>query len=208
MATSIKICGVRDAQSLAKCVELGVDWVGFNFVTDSKRWIDPELAAALIATIPAGGPLPVGVFKDQAPNNVLRVARKTGIKVVQLHGGEPAGYCAAVGGAFDIWKALPGEGLTDEEFEAYAGVVDGFVLDGRVAGSGEGWNYAASAPFFAMYDDLPVLLAGGLNVGNVTAALSATGATGADVASGVEEGGNMTPRMIEEFVLSARGGQS
>ena len=208
MATGIKICGVRDAESLQKCIEVGVDWVGFNFVTDSKRWIDPDAAAELIATIPADGPVAVGVFQDQAPNNVLRVARKTGVKVVQLHGKEPVPYCSAVGGAFELWKALPGDGLTREVFEDYASVVDGLVLDGRVGGSGDGWDYAASAEFFGAYDDLPVLLAGGLNPSNVAAALSAAGARAADVASGVEEGGQMSPTLIETFVRAARGGAS
>ncbi|MFT6398066.1 MAG: phosphoribosylanthranilate isomerase [Bradymonadia bacterium] len=208
MATSIKICGIRDADSLAKCIALGVDWVGFNFVPDSKRWIEPEAAAALIATIPSDGPIPVGVFKDQAPNNVLRVARKAAIKIVQLHGEEPVPYCAAVGGAFDIWKALPGDRMTKESFEDYASVVDGFVLDGRIPGSGEGWDYAAAAEFFGIYNDLPVLLAGGLHPVNVAAALRASSASGADVASGVEEGGQMRPELIEEFVRNARGGVS
>lgn len=208
MASSVKICGVRDAQSLATCVEQGVEWVGFNFVPDSSRWIDPAEAAVLIASIPADGPVPVGVFKDQAPNNVLRVAKKTGVKVVQLHGEEPPAYCSAVGGAFEIWKALPGAGLTRETFEEYASFVDGFVLDGRIGGSGQDWDYAAAAEFFGLYDDLPVLLAGGLTPQNVCAALAAASAKGADVASGVEEDGTMRPMLIEEFVRNARGGLS
>ena len=204
----VKVCGIRDAQSLERCVELGVDWVGFNFVPDSRRWIEPDVARGLIETLPEGGPVPVGIFQDQAPNNVLRVAKKTGVHVIQLHGSEPVPYCAAISGPFEIWKALVGESVTLAEFEAFASVVDGFVIDGRTGGSGKEWAYASAAPLFGAYDDLPVLLAGGLSAESVAAAASAASASAVDVASGVEDGGKMTPASVERFVRAARGDQS
>lgn len=206
MAIGVKICGVRDASSLERCVELGVDWVGFNFSPESRRWIDPTEAASLIASLPDDGPVPVGVFQDQAPNNVLRAARKAGVRVVQLHGGEPPAYCAAVAGPFDIWKALVGASVSAGELDAYAAFVDGFVLDGRDGGSGRAWDYAACRPLFEAYDDLPVLLAGGLAPATVAAAIQASGARSVDVASGVEDEGKMTPERVSEFVAAAREG--
>lgn len=51
-----------------------------------------------------------------------------------------------------------------------------------------------------------VLLAGGLNPGNVAAAISAVGPWGVDVATGVERpDGSKHPELIREFVASARG---
>lgn len=206
MAVRVKICGVRDAASLERCVALGVDWLGFNFSPESRRWIDPTDAAELIASLPDDGPVPVGVFQDQAPNNVLRAARKAGVRVVQLHGSEPPAYCAAVAGPFDVWKALVGASVSDGALDEYAAFVDGFVLDGREGGSGRAWDYASCGSLFEAYDDLPVLLAGGLTPDSVVAAVEASGASAVDVASGVESDGLMTPERISAFVVAAREG--
>jgi phosphoribosylanthranilate isomerase len=207
MAMRIKVCGVRDADSLRQCVELGVDWVGFNFVPDSPRWIEPDEARALIDSLSDDGPVPVGIFQDQAPNNVLRAAKKAGVGVIQLHGTEPPPYCAALGGPIEVWKALVGESATRQEFEAYAPYVDGFVIDGRVGGSGASWDYREARPLFAACDDLPVLLAGGLSPANVAHAAEAAIASAVDVASGVEEAGVMSAERIAHFVRAARGGE-
>ena len=205
MAMRIKVCGVRDLPSLQRCVALGVDWVGFNFQPDSSRWIAPDEARRLVDAIPEGGPVPVGIFQNQAPNHVLRAAKKAGVQVIQLHGTEPVPYCAALGGPIELWKALVGESATLEELEAYGSAVDGFVIDGRRGGSGATWSYADASPLFGAYDDLPVLLAGGLTPGNVAQAADAASASAVDVASGVEEDGVMTPDRIEQFVRAARG---
>jgi phosphoribosylanthranilate isomerase len=53
---------------------------------------------------------------------------------------------------------------------------------------------------------LPLLLAGGLNVGNVASALGAVGPWGVDVASGVETDGQTDPIKVAAFIARVRAG--
>jgi phosphoribosylanthranilate isomerase len=53
--TRIKICGIRDQDSLAAAVEAGADAVGFVFVEGSPRAIDPGEADGLVSMLPPGG---------------------------------------------------------------------------------------------------------------------------------------------------------
>lgn len=213
MATTVKVCGVRDRVGLDACVEAGADFVGFNFAPGSARRVDVDVARELVAAIPDGGPVAVGVFADQMPGDVMRIARAVGIEVVQLHGSESPAYCSAIGG-FRVWKAVRQPGMDRATLEAFAAWCDGLVVDGRDAGSGEAWDYGRLRPL--LDDDgtvtgAPVLVAGGLTSDTVADALRRSGAAGADVASGVERGEAgarvVDPTKVAAFVAAARGGQ-
>ena len=217
MKPMIKICGVRDAAGLRACLDAGVDAIGFNFVPGSKRWIEPSAARALLedaglrgegTTIaPDARPRIVAVFRDQAAGTISRMAKTLGADAVQLHGTEPPGLCAALGG-FDVWKALSGPDADAATLDAYASLVDLLLVDGRVPGSGEAWNYAELRALLdddGSFDGVPVLVAGGLSADNVARALELSGAAGADVASGVETEGVMDAERIAAFVAAARG---
>jgi phosphoribosylanthranilate isomerase len=203
----VKVCGVRDAAGLAACVEAGVDWIGLNFVPTSRRRIAIDDARALASTLPEDGPRVAGVFRDQMPGDVMRIARDVGLHAVQLHGSEPPTYCAALGG-LEVWKAVDGSAATREQLEEFAAWCDMLLLDGRNAGSGEPWTFADAR---ALLDEhgtvsgIPVLLAGGLDPTNVADALRASGAAGVDVASGVERDGAIDRARVVEFVKVARG---
>ena len=170
MAPSVKICGLRTPADVDACVAAGVDYVGFNFAPESARRVDAEVARALIARLPSDGPIPVGVFRNQTANAVMRNARAAGVHVVQLHGAEPPPFCSAIG-EFDIWKALVGDEVSEAELRAYASVCDGLLVDGRSPGSGAAWDYARVAPWLegGEFDGLPVWVAGGLTPSNAKA---------------------------------------
>ena len=44
MTALLKICGVRRAEDYRVCVALGVDSIGLNLWTGSRRYLDPEAA--------------------------------------------------------------------------------------------------------------------------------------------------------------------
>ena len=46
--TRVKICGVTTVADARRCVELGADAVGVNFVTGSPRRVDLERARAIV----------------------------------------------------------------------------------------------------------------------------------------------------------------
>ena len=68
MSLGLKICGLTRAEDLRACIELGVDAIGLNLWPESKRFVDPIVAAELLAglVIPPKSVVPtrVGVFVD------------------------------------------------------------------------------------------------------------------------------------------------
>jgi phosphoribosylanthranilate isomerase len=82
----VKICGITNEEDALMAVALGADALGFVFATSSRQ-ITPGAAADIIKRLPPDV-LPVGVFRDQAPDRVIDVALRVGCRGVQLHGHE------------------------------------------------------------------------------------------------------------------------
>ena len=59
--TLIKVCGITSLDDAKCCVDLGVDLIGFNFFSQSKRYIPPATATTLAKEI-AGKISKVGLF--------------------------------------------------------------------------------------------------------------------------------------------------
>jgi phosphoribosylanthranilate isomerase len=165
----------------------GADALGLNFYPRSPRYVTAETAAVLTRTRPALGSL-VGVFVNESPDIIRARVRECGLTAVQLHGDEPPEACAGYG--VPVIKALRVRGPEDvERARAYMGVGDvaTLLLDGAAPGYGGGgvgfdWSLVARLSDAGV----PVLVAGGLNPGNVQEAVRATKPYGVDVASGVE----------------------
>ncbi len=165
----------------------GADALGLNFYPRSPRYVTAETAVVLARTRPALGTV-VGVFVNESPDIIRARVRECGLTAVQLHGDEPPEACAGYG--VPIIKALRVRGPEDvERARTYVGVGDvaTLLLDGAAPGYGGGgvgfdWSLVARLSDAGV----PVLVAGGLNPGNVQEAVRATKPYGVDVASGVE----------------------
>ena len=83
----IKICGITNLDDARLCVAAGADALGFIFVEGTPRYIRPEVAAAIIAELPAFV-TPVGVFWDHAAGHVKAVAEQCRLGALQFHGDE------------------------------------------------------------------------------------------------------------------------
>lgn len=193
----VKICGLKTPHDVDVAVEAGADAVGFVFAPGSPRTIGAAEARELAARVP-DGVLTVGVFRGQPLEEVRRLAEESGVRGVQLHGDEPAEYYARL--------RAPGRTLlrATAEHVARCGEYgeDLLLIDAPDPGSGKPWNWG-SAQFTAPEGHW--LLAGGLSPANVREALSATGAWGVDVSSGVErERGVKSPELIRAFIEAAR----
>lgn len=190
--TFIKVCGLRDAQSVDTAVRLGVDAIGFVFASSVRQISVPD-ATALIARI--AGAEPVGVFKGNPLEEIVAVAEATGLRTVQVHdltGPEQVEQLHAAGVQV-IRAVVAGDGSGD--FGA-----DRLLVDGAVAGAGHTWDWSTVAAPAGEW-----ILAGGLDADNVSDALAATGAWGVDVSSGVESvRGVKDPSLIEKFVEAVR----
>ncbi len=205
----IKMCGVTRLADALAAVAAGVDALGFIFFEKSPRYIDPEAARLIIEQLPPFVDA-VGVFVDKKNREVDEIVQYCRLGYVQLHGEESPKYCEHLvrfASPCQVIKAFRvGSHTSSDEFAAYAPHVKGFLLDtfrpDQVGGTGTSFDWSMVADL-----DLqkPFILAGGLDVNNIAAAIQAVQPYGVDVNSGVEQRpGIKDHRLIREFVYTVR----
>ncbi|HMK42867.1 MAG TPA: phosphoribosylanthranilate isomerase [Dissulfurispiraceae bacterium] len=182
-ALKIKICGITNAEDALAAAEYGADALGFVFYSGSPRHVAPESARSIIEQLPPFITT-VGVFVNEAVENICRIQAETGVGVVQLHGEELPDVCLAFPHAI---KAFRVRTLTDlAPFSRYH--ADAFLLDayspGAYGGTGQifNWDIAVEAKKFGR-----IILAGGLTPDNIARAIDHVRPYAVDVSSGVEE---------------------
>ncbi len=188
----IKICGLTTADATLTAVMAGADAIGFVFAKSPRR-ISPETASALCADV---------------PDNVVRVA-------VMRHP-SVAEWEAVRDGFSPDWLQTDAEDLAQLDipssceplpvFRSGQITADGasgrLLYEGIESGRGELADWREAARVAAGSE---LILAGGLNPGNVEAAITAVAPWGVDVSSGVENApGRKDPDKIREFIARAR----
>ncbi|MGD9684800.1 MAG: N-(5'-phosphoribosyl)anthranilate isomerase [Candidatus Obscuribacterales bacterium] len=83
----LKICGITRLEDAILAAEHRADYVGLIFTPASPRCLEPAKARA-IADAVRGRVALVGVFMDQDPAFIERVAQTVGLDLIQLHGEE------------------------------------------------------------------------------------------------------------------------
>lgn len=91
--TKIKICGIRRPEDISYINDAKPDYIGFIFVKGRKRYIEPVQALELKRRL-SDGIKAVGVFIDEEPEEIARIAESGTIDMVQLHGSEDNAYIA------------------------------------------------------------------------------------------------------------------
>lgn len=183
--TRIKICGLRDEASVEAAIVAGADAVGFVLVEHSPRYIEPEVAAALMCMLP---PMvtPVGVVQNLSVDAFCDLEQRFPAPLMQLHGMESVKTVAACGpgvikGVRFHADTIDADLTRWDELEE----VDAILIDGSAGGEGTAfdWNLLAGRLEGVT---TPILLAGGLNAENVAQAISIIRPYAVDVSSGVE----------------------
>jgi len=197
----VKICGITRAEDALAAARLGADALGFNFWPGSKRFVAPTAARAIVARLPPFV-VPVGVFVNQPEEEILAVARETGVRVLQLHGDEPPALCARL--PLPVVKAIRVDAV--RSLSALASYeVAAFLLDTPSRGFG-----GSGAPFDwslaeGVSEVAPVILAGGLTPENVAEAIRAVRPYAVDVAGGVESApGVKDLARLARFIATAK----
>jgi len=180
-----KICGLFRPQDIETVNLERPDFVGFVFA-ESRRRVTPKQAYALRKQL-SPGIVPVGVFVDEAPENILSLVSQGVIEMIQLHGSEDEAYIKQLKslGGLPVIKA---NGPADSE-------ADYLLFDGIVPGSGQTIEWAS-----LRHVGRPFFLAGGLSPENVVEAIRVANPFVVDVSSGVESGGVKDPQKIHEFI--------
>ncbi len=209
-APAIKICGLTTPETLAAAIAARAEWFGLMFVDRSPRVASLAIAAEL-GQRAAGRIGRVGVFLDADDAAIAAAVAAAGLDVLQLHGSETPQRCAelSVRHALPVWKVLSVSARPDlDRAKAYAGAAELVLLDAKTpkgtlpGGLGLTFDWSILAGWQA---PLPWGLAGGLNPGNVAAAVRITGAALIDASSGLETApGVKDAALIATFCKAAR----
>jgi phosphoribosylanthranilate isomerase len=183
----VKICGITRIEDGRQAEALGAWALGFIFYPPSKRYIAAGPAGKIIREIQTQA---FGVFVNQT-DEALLLAREIPLKGLQLHGDETPEECRRARAGFPgiLIKALRPQNEDDlGAIAGYDGIVDYILLDAASGGAYGGtghqmdWTLAEKAKAFG----IPVILAGGLNAGNIGGAAAQVKPFAADLSSGVE----------------------
>lgn len=184
MRTRIKICGITRVEDGLMAARLGADAIGLVFAAKSPRRVDPARAAEIVRALPPFV-ASVALFVNPDPAEVAAVLAEVRPDLLQFHGEETAAFCQSF--SLPWMKAIRVRPETDllqcaADFAAARGLLlDAYSPDAH-GGTGHRFDWSlipAALP-------LPVVLAGGLDAGNVAEAVRAVRPWAVDVSSGVE----------------------
>ena len=203
MATAVKICGITRGEDAQAAARLGAHALGFVFYANSPRNVEIASAAELVRALPPFVTA-VGLFVNPAARDVESVLARVPLNLLQFHGDEPPEFCAQF--RMPFIKALRVRaGLDLLQYAQRYGAARGLLLDAFVAGTPGGTGTAFDWELIPRTLPLPVILSGGLNPQNVTAAIQRVAPWAVDVSSGVEASpGFKDPRRIASFIREVR----
>lgn len=220
--TSLKICGIKDSDTLVLLQQLSVEYVGFVFA-ESKRQVTAEQAKTLIEEARARVivesnqleskletfPRLVGVFVNPDLPDLDDVFNQVPLDVIQLHGQETPEFCQMVQTRFGkpVWKAIgigAGSDSILERLASYKNSVQAYLFDthdqNQAGGTGKKFTWTHIPDLQRMTAPLPAIIAGGISIENVETLLHEYTPNLIDLSSGVETDGVKDARKIIELV--------
>ncbi len=212
----IQIAGVIDAPEARMLMDAGVHYLGFPLrLTVNKEDLTEEEAAALIRSFPPGFHGVLITYLSRADETV-EFCRALGADTVQLHGPIPLEELRQIkilAPDLQVFKSLVIREGNEEELsrlvEETAPHVDAYITDtfnpatGQEGATGLTHDWAISRRLVEC-SPRPVILAGGLNAGNVAAAIRAVRPAGVDSHTGVEApDGRKDSEKVRRFVQEA-----
>jgi phosphoribosylanthranilate isomerase len=190
----VKVCGITNREDALAAVEAGASAIGFNFYRDSPRYVSPTGAAMIADKIPATV-WKVGVFVDETPEGVAKIALDVGLDIAQLHG-------MAEARGIRIWRACRADDslldLSDDTEEA-------LLLDnpsaGQYGGTGQTFDWHRARGIARK-----IIIAGGLDASNVRQAIEEAQPWGVDACSRLEKSpGVKDHEKMQQFIKAALG---
>jgi phosphoribosylanthranilate isomerase len=204
----VKICGITNAADALAAIDAGANLLGFNFYEKSPRHITEAEAAKIRPRLPKRVEA-VGIFVNSPPAHVAALCKSLKLDAAQLHGDESPETVAELARTLTVWKAFRVEPDFRLETLGEYPEASAFLFDaantGQYGGTGRttDWDVARRAALGHR-----IILAGGLNLENVAAAVRIVRPYAVDVASGVEsKPGKKDHGRMREFIEEVRRGE-
>jgi phosphoribosylanthranilate isomerase len=211
MSLIVKICGLSTRETLDVALDAGADMVGFVFFPPSPRHLSLELGREL-GRQARGRAIKVALTVDADDATLANIVEALAPDILQLHGKETVARLRDIKQRFGlpVMKAIAVETAADlAPLPGYAAVADRILFDARAPreatrpgglGAVFDWHVLEKLDL-----QLPFMVSGGLNAGNVAEAVRVTRAGGVDISSGVERAaGVKDPELIRAFIRAAR----
>jgi len=203
MRTKIKICGITDSKNALDAVDLGVDALGFVFFGESPRYIEPKKARKIINLLPSFV-LRVGLFVNASKEEVLSAISDSSVNVLQFHGDEDEQFCNQFNLPYIKATSFQnGVNLLEycKLFTSSSAILIDTYSENMRGGTGKTFNW----DLLPKELPLPLIVAGGLDSGNVSSLINSINPYGVDVSGGVEsDKGIKDYTMMKNFVLGVR----
>jgi phosphoribosylanthranilate isomerase len=217
MRTRLKVCCIADIDEARTALAAGADALGLvSAMPSGPGPISEDRIAAIAAEVPTGTDTFLLTAEDEGAAIADQVAR-CGTTTVQIVRHVAAEAYAPLRARLPAVKVVQVVHVEDDSALAFARerapLVDALLLDsGRpsaavaeLGGTGRAHDWAISRAIVAAVD-VPVLLAGGLNPGNVGEAVAAVRPYGVDLCSGVRSDGRLDAAKLAAFVQALHAG--
>ena len=198
----VKICGITKLEDALTAVEAGADALGFVFVPDTPRCVEPDQVAAIVDELPPFITT-VGLFASEDSAKISATVNQCRLDAIQLHADVTPEFCRNLDRR--VIKAVR---VKDEsslsilsEYDVNAFLLDAYV-EGKLGGTGKvfDWNLALRAKDYGR-----IIVAGGLSPENVAQAVRRVNPYGVDVSSGVEsQPGRKDTDKVRKFINAAK----
>jgi phosphoribosylanthranilate isomerase len=212
MSTSVKICGLSTAQTVAAAMEAGADMIGLVFFEKSPRHVGLESARALAAQARNRAEI-VALVVDADDAALEAILRRVEPDYFQLHGRESPQRVADIQQKYgvSVIKAIGVAEAADLALDKAYEAADALLIDAKPpkgavlpGGNGVAFDWRLARDF---HPRKPWLLSGGLTPENVAQAIRESLARSVDVSSGVESAPGVKDALkIRAFVEAARAG--
>ena len=190
LITRVKVCGLTRPADAQLAADLGAWALGVIFAPESPRRLSLEAARSVMAVAPQAVER-VGVFVNAGLAEITTAVEVCELSIVQLHGEESPGECREVGERCGcrVIKSLRVSG--PESIESVVRFdTDYLLLDtyhpGKRGGTGKAFDWDLAAGLPGEMRSSRIILSGGLNTGNIGAALVAVSPFAVDISSGIE----------------------
>ena len=182
--TKVKICGFTEANNARDAALAGVDAIGLVFYEKSPRNVDIQTAQKIIERLP---PFinRVGLFVNANPSFIDEVLCEVPLDTLQFHGDESVLDCTQYQMPFiKSIRVKPETNVKEiaENFSSASALLLDSFSHSSYGGTGESFDWSLAC--VKIY--LPIILAGGLNVDNVSDAIKQVNPYAVDASSGVE----------------------
>lgn len=187
---------MQDAQA---AIAAGASALGFVFYAPSVRYVEPSIAAEIIAALPPFITV-TALFVNEDAAVVASIIETVKPDLLQFHGDESVSYCEQFNRPFikalRVKEGLDLSAIVNEFASARAVLLDTYVK-GVPGGTGAAFNWQ----LIPLQLRSKIILAGGLNPHNVGTAIQQVRPFAVDVSGGVEgQKGLKCPEKIIAFM--------